>query len=119
MYILKARSIAVFQSFKPLSELTLTMLMEASNDMEKVTIPITAFIFCAPLEIPPTSVASSQIISIMIREATVNTKIGFAKFIPLTETKTNIAAVVRVAPLSPVKPSFSSISIIMKPIKEP
>ena len=93
--------------------------MEASNDMEKVTIPITAFIFCAPLDIPLTSVASSQIINIMIREATVDTKIGFAKFIPLTETKTNIAAVVRVAPLRPVMPSFSSISIMMKPITEP
>ena len=66
--------------------------------MEKVIIPITAFIFCPPLDIPLTSVASSQIINIMIREATVDTKIGFAKFIPLTETKTNIAAVVRVAP---------------------
>ncbi len=119
MYILKARSIAVFQSFKPLSELTLTMLIEASNDMEKVIIPITAFIFCAPLEIPPTSVASSQIINIMIREATVDTKIAFAKLTPLTETKTNIAAVIRVAPLNPVMPSFSSISIMMKPITEP
>ena len=93
--------------------------MEASNDMEKVIIPITAFIFCAPLDIPMTSATSSQVINIIIREATVNTKIALAKFIPLTETKTNIAAVVKVAPLSPVMPSFSSISIMMKPIKDP
>ncbi len=44
-YMLKARSIAVFQSFNPLSELTLTMLIETSNDKEKIIIPATAFIF--------------------------------------------------------------------------
>ena len=93
--------------------------MEASNDIEKTTIPATAFIFRAPLDMPLISAASSQIINIKIKSATVNKKARFAKFIQLTETKINIAAVVKVAPLSPVMPSFSSMSIMMKPIIEP
>ena len=50
----KARSIAVFQSFKPFSEVTLTLLIDASKDMEKVKIAKTAFILVAPLEMPVT-----------------------------------------------------------------
>ena len=116
MYILKARSMAVFQSFKPCSELTLTMLMDASKDIEKITIPTTAFILAATLEMPLTRATSSQRIRIKIERAIIDTKIGFAKFIPLTETKTNIAAVVKAATLRPLIPSFSSISIMIKPI---
>ena len=117
--MLKARSIAVFQSFNPLSELTLTMLIETSNDKEKIIIPATAFICIAPLEMPLTSPESSQIINTRIREAMIDTKTEVAKFIPLTETTTNIAAVVKVAAFRPTMPSFSSMSMMMKPITVP
>ena len=60
----KARSIAVFQSFKPFSEATLTLLIDASKDMEKVTIAKTAFILVAPLEMPVTRVISLSLIHI-------------------------------------------------------
>ena len=115
----KARSIAVFQSFKPSSEITLTLLIDASKDMEKVTIPTTAFILVASLEMPLTKATSSQIIKVVIERAIVDTKIRFAKFIPLTETTTNIAAVVKVAALRPTMPSFSSMSMMIKPIRVP
>ena len=115
----KARSIAVFQSFKPSSEITLTLLIDASKDMEKVTIPSTAFILIANLEMPLTKATSSQIIKVKIEREIVDTKIKFAKFIPLTETATNIAAVVKVAAFRPTMPSFSSMSMMMKPIKVP
>ena len=68
---------------------------------------------------PLMSATSSQKINIKIKKITVDTKIKFAKFIPLTEAKINIAAVVKVAPLRPVIPSFSSISMMMKPIRDP
>ena len=57
--------------------------------------------------------------TVLIDTDFVDTKIRFAKFIPLTETKTNIAAVVKVAALRPTMPSFSSMSIMMKPIRVP
>ena len=115
----KARSIAVFQSFKPFSEVTLTLLIDASKDMEKVTIAKTAFILVAPLEMPVTRVISSQTIKLNIKKLIVDMKIGFAKFIPLTETMINIAAVDKVEAIRPTMPSFSSISIMMKPIMLP
>ena len=115
----KARSIAIFQSFKPFAEVTLTLLMDASKDKEKVTIPNTAFILVAPLEMPLTSVISSQTIKLNIKKLIVDTKIRFAKFIPLIETMINIAAVVKVAAFRPTMPSFSSISIMIKPIMLP
>ena len=118
-YMPKARSIAVFQSFKPFSEVTLTLLIDASKDKEKVTIPNTAFILVAPLEMPLTRVISSQIIKLNIKKPIVDTKIRFAKFIPLTEIMINIAAVDKVAAFKPTMPSFSSISIIIKPIRLP
>ena len=93
--------------------------MDASKDIEKITIPATAFILAATLEMPLTRATSSQRIRITIERAIIDTKIGFAKFIPLTETKTNIAAVVKVAPLRPLIPSFSSMSMMMKPITVP
>ena len=62
MNMLKARSIAVFQSFNPSSELTLTLVIDPSKDREKVTIPNTAFALVAPLEMPLTKAISSQII---------------------------------------------------------
>ena len=68
---------------------------------------------------PLISAISSQKINIKIKKITIETKIRFAKFIPLIEVKINIAAVVKVAPLRPVIPSFSSISMIIKPIKDP
>ena len=115
----KARSIAVFQSFKPSSEITLTLLIDASKDIEKVIIPSTAFILLASLEIPLTKPINSQIIRDKIKREIVGTKIRFAKFIPVTETTTNIAAVVKVAALRPTMPSFSSMSMMIKPIRAP
>ena len=115
----KARSIAVFQSFKPFSEVTLTLLIDASKDMEKVTIAKTAFILVAPLEMPVTRVISSQTIKLNIKKLIVDTKIGFAKFIPLTTTMINIAAVDKVEAIRPTMPSFSSISMMIKPIRLP
>ena len=115
----KARSIAVFQSFKPFSEVTLTLLMDASKDKEKVTIPNTAFILVAPLEMTLTREISSQIIKPNIKKIIVETEIIFTKFIPLAETMINIAAVDKVAAFRPTMPSFSSISMMIKPIRLP
>ena len=119
MNMLKARSIAVFQSFNPSSELTLTLVIDASKDREKVTIPNTAFALVAPLEMPLTKAISSQIIKPNIKKIIVDTKIIFTKFIPLTETIINIAAVDKVAAFKPTMPSFSSISMMIKPIRLP
>jgi hypothetical protein len=115
----KARSIAVFQSLRPFSEVTLTLLIDASNDMEKVKIAKNAFILVATLEMSVTRLMSSQTIKLNIKKLIVDTKIGFAKFIPLTETMINIAAVDKVEAIRPIMPSFSSISIMMKPIMLP
>ena len=75
----KARSIAVFQSFNHSSELTLTLVIDASKDREKVTIPNTAFALVAPLEMPLTKAISSQIIKPNIKKIIVDTKIIFTK----------------------------------------
>jgi len=117
--MLKAREIAVSQSFRPWSALTLTELIETNKDIEKITIPAMAFILLVPREIFLNMEKNSAKIKMRIKATTINTKIGFAKLIPVITATINIAAVVKVAPLRPVMPSFSSMSMTIKPITEP
>ena len=50
-YMLKAKKMAVSQSFIPCSALTSTELIEASKDIEKIMTPAMAFFLLAPRDV--------------------------------------------------------------------
>ena len=78
-----------------------------------------AFFLAYPREIFLNIEKNSAKSRIKIKAVTIVIKIGFAKLIPVTATTINIAALVKVASFRPVMPSFSSMSITIKPITKP